>query len=191
MKRFIPIAIAAISLYTPSALADMNYFFHGKYGTLTVDDPDGSVDDGDDFSWELRTTFDGNSRGSRTFVTFGSIDAEIDAGVNQIGQEIEGFRLGFGYERNFPLTSVFDVWLGASLNYSDLEFTNRQTIDGDGFLVNDFGSRDFSGIGATLHLDTYMDLSERFVLGVGAYADIPIESDGLESFGIRFTIGTR
>ncbi len=182
--------IVVISLFSASAMAEgIGFNLYAKAGKLTISDPDGDTDSPTSIVPGARLSYGLSTRGSRVFLGFEALSEDVDPDTDKIGQEISGSNFYGGYEKRFPISRDFKLWLGGSLNYVNQDYENRFTVDDDGFLADSYNDRSSSYAGVSLFADTYLHVSERWVIGLGLFSDFALGEDGTNHYGLRLSFG--
>lgn len=142
---------------------------------LTVEDPDGNVPADNDFGFLNLFYFDEYARDSRYYVEFTMDDAKIDAKGNKIGQDISSSGIRASFQKRLRLGRFFKPWVGAGCGVFQEEFTQRHTIDSDGFLLNTFPDRDSTHIGLSVDASNEWELTDNFDLGIRLLYGLPLD----------------
>jgi len=172
-----------------NAESNFNFYVHAKSGLLTVVGPDGDTDSPLAVSPGIRSAYDLESRGTRVYFSYDHLSADLDASTSNIGQEVSGSTMAFGYEKRIPLSRNMKFWLGGALTYNQHEFTDRYTVDSDGFLADLYNDREETPIGISIHADTYFPFGNDWVFGVGGFGDFAVGGDSVNLIGLRLSIG--
>ena len=162
---------------------------YAKAAAVSVSDPDGDVGSASVVSPGIEMIME-KGRDGRLVFGFSAVSLGVDASENEINQDISGYSLYTGYQKRMSFTRDFKVWFGAALAYSNYEFSDRYSIDGDGFLLDSFEDRSVSSPSLTLSADKYFNLSESYALGFGVFADMS-SGDSLNMYGLKISIGNR
>lgn len=189
--KYKTLLLAVLCCAAPTAFADdgkLSFYAHLKGSSFTVDDPNGNTDTDVTIVPGIRAMLDLSVRGSRLVTGFDFLTAESDAGVSVIHQDVSGYSMFVGFEKRVALSRNTKLWFGGALTYSDVEFSERFTIDADGFLAEAYSDRSEGYAGVSLTADTYFDMTKKLKFGIGAFVDVPF-SDGVTLGGVRVSIG--
>ena len=184
MKIFVMIFLF---IFTPVHLAQAQSTTLLGYGLsvgqVTVNDPDGATKSTTDTTLFQLYYFHEYTRDLRYYTELLINDFNLDASTNHIGQQVEQKSIGFGLQKRFRFTRHTKPWIGIGLNVSQEEYTERHTIDGDGFLAQTFNDREETVISINLQAMSEYKMNKQFLLGLKAQYLTPID-DGVESFSI-------
>ena len=187
MKYFIGFSIL---IFSGVSIADSNIGYHAysKFGSLTVDEPDGDSPSDAYFSPGLLVTIPTGSRGSRFFSRVELFDKELEGSSGEVRQDVSGVTFSTGYEKQWVFSKSVKPWLGAAINLNNHTFENRYVVDSDGFLVSEFDDREETSLGITLSAINYFSVGKDFKIGLGGYSDIGF-SDGFNTVGLNISLG--
>src|SRR3990172_1734705 len=174
--------------YFCTALISIFLFVNSAYATegsrmgygvslrqLTVEDPDGDVPAKTDFVFLNLYYFDEYSRDTRYYVEFSLLDTDIDAEGNKIGQDIASTGIRTSFQKRLRLGRSFKPWVGAGAGIFQEEFTQRHTIDSDGFLLNTFPDRDSTHLVLSVDAGNEWQINDNFDLGVRLLYGLPLD----------------
>ena len=172
---FILLSFGSSSLFSAENGAGIGY--QPMLFSINIEDPNGDVDStAGIYPLSAFYAIDGG-RDFRYLFDASYVSGEVDAGVNQVGQEFTATFFGVGMQKKFRLGRSWKPWVGASVTYINATFEKRHEIDTDGFLVAQYPDRDVSGFGLTVTATSYWALNDSFDLGIHAAIDIPINTD--------------
>lgn len=142
---------------------------------VTVEDPDGSVPAENEFGFLNLFYVDEYSRDTRYYVEFTMSDTDIDAKGNKIGQDISSTGIRTSFQKRLRLGRFFKPWVGAGAGIFQEEFTQRHTIDSDGFLLNTFPDRDTTHLVLSVDASSDWELTEILDLSVRLLYGLPLD----------------
>ena len=90
------------------------------------------------------------SGGLRYWIEGYYASATLDAGANEVGQDVSRAGARVVLQRNIPLGS-WSPWLGLGLDVSRNRYSKRHTEDRDGFLLAAYPDRSKTGVGIVVH----------------------------------------
>ena len=90
------------------------------------------------------------SGGLRYWIEGYYASATLDAGANEVGQDVSRAGARVVLQRNIPLGS-WSPWLGLGLDVSRNRYSKRHTEDRDGFLLAAYPDRSTTGVGIVVH----------------------------------------
>ncbi len=189
MKRCLPISLLFAALfYASAALAESELYLIPSVQNITIDDPEGEVDDTIAVPLLARWRFE-SGYDQAWFTELGFLNkSEIDASGSNPGVAIEGFQFGGGYQWRFRLSESFKPWASLGVRVTAADYTRRYRVDADGYLIERYGDRSATEFNLTAGFQNTWSLTDSFDLGVwGEYA-APISSD-ISWFGIGAVIG--
>ena len=132
------------------AKTTVNIGYGMGFSRLQVDDPDGDTETAVAFQ-PIRLIFsDWTESGNRIWLETYFQNTELRASETLIGQYVEHAGMRFQVQRNFALHRHFKPWFGVGLDISVSRYIRRHTMDDEGFLLQDFGSRSNNASGVVL-----------------------------------------
>ena len=184
------IAFLSIFLSTFSFAEDggIGFNVYAKAGSVSVSDPDGDAGSVTAVSPGGEVSFDTGSRDSRFVFGASLLSADIDAEDANINQEISGYNLYAGYQKQVAFTRNVKVWFSGSLAYSAFDFENRYIVDEEDYLIESFDNRSITGASLLLSADKYFSLGSGLDFGVGVFVDMPTD-DGVQMVGLKISLG--
>lgn len=178
MKSIIVIVTTYILLLGENCLAEnrLSFEFNNKIGLYTVEDSRGSTDHTLTWVPTLKVAYALPHRGRKVVAGLEYYDFELDASTSNIGQKVRGVGLLGAYEHRFNIARGFRPWVGIGMTAVTARYTNRHTINADGFLNKTFSNRDAVTINGTLYAQTFFDLGgpdSSWQWGAGVFLDYP------------------
>jgi len=110
-------------------------------------------------------------------------DFSLDASTTHIGQQVEQKSIAFGIQKRVRFTRHTKPWFGIGLNVSQEQYTQRHTIDGDGFLDQTFNDREETVISINLQAMSEHEINKQFSLGLRAQYLRPVD-EGVEGVSV-------
>ena len=187
MKNILLILFLNSIILSQLSYADSNWLFSvdGQAGYFSINDPDAGTEDTNTIIPRVTVGY----KISRTWSVSGIydfIDVSFDAEPGIIGQEGEGSAFGLLGAYQYPLFDNTPLEIRAGLKVISLDFTNRLTLDGDGFIDEEFNDRSLSETVFVINGDVKKQIGETFYVGVGLFLDV---SDSTSFYGFRLTAG--
>lgn len=149
LKRSLPL-LAALTATTP-AIAATDYYigYTPAVGSYTIESEEGDSRTTSALSWgSLSYLFQFSSR-RRVNIGADYLDFSVDAKPDELGQDAQGFLITGEYDYLWRPARGFRIWLGAGVAVQQMEYSNRVTVDSDGYLDQRFADRsetDFAGL---------------------------------------------
>ncbi len=166
-----------------AVLASVGAAHAGEFGvtvygsSLSVDDSDGSTE-GVSYLAPFNGFYaDSLKRDLKYQVEVFTDSVTLDAGVNQVGQQIKYQGLGVSLQRRLRLSSEMKPWVGVGLDYVDVRYRERHTVDQGGFLANRYPDRSESGVNLVLNAASYWEFSHSWDIGVVAKLSQSVSTD--------------
>ena len=161
--------VAAISMCIVSFAAhgseQIQYGWNPGFYYLTVDDPQGDthpVSDFSPFSGSLSYEY---ARDSRVYIDAHYIDVSTDPGVNRVGQGVKSYQIGLSQQHRLRFTH-FKLWAGYGVAFQQSNFTQRYTVDRDGYAMAHYSDRKGSNLGLLLNLQKQWSYNNNYSLGI-------------------------
>ncbi len=144
---------------------------------MTIDDPDGATKMAVEVQPFTLIHTDWLTRGLRYWVEGYRARATLDASDSDIGQEVNrtGLRLALQHNVRWGERSV---WLGVGIDAARRRYTNRYTIDDDGFLKDPYPDRSATAVGVSAHVMSEWALASHWDLSTKLEQTVPL-SDGV------------
>ncbi len=180
---FFRIVLASFLLFVSAAYAAEG----GRLGygislqNVAVEDPDGDVPTESGIGFVNLYYFDEFRRDIRYYAEFVYFETDIDAKYQKIGQDISSTGIRAVLQKRLRLGRHFKPWVGLGGGLFREEFTQRHTIDQDGFLLSTLSARDITNFMVSVDAATEWELSNRFDLGVRLLYGLPL-NDGTQLY---------
>ncbi|ALP54968.1 hypothetical protein Tel_17075 (plasmid) [Candidatus Tenderia electrophaga] len=159
-------------------VAQAGEFGYTAYGaSLSVDDPDGTTSSTSYLAPFNGFYADSLKRDIRYQVEAFADSVILDAGINQIGQKVQYQGVGLSLQHRFRLTPDIKPWLGVGVDYIDLRYRDRHSVDTGGYLTYRFPDRSESGMNLVLNAANYWAFSRSWDIGLVAKLGQPVASD--------------
>lgn len=159
----------------PDSTAKVGYGV--AYAYMSVDDPDGATND----EWAAQVFnpvyTDWLFSDIRQWTEVYYYETSLDADDSHIGQNIESYGLRFSLQKSFRLTSSWSPWLGAGINISHTNYTDRHTKDSEGFLLQRFDDRNTTGVLLLLNFVSEWELLQQWSVAAKLEQSIAIDDD--------------
>lgn len=176
--------IFAVLLFASCAVqADTKYGAGLIKGSYSVEDPDGSTDSASETAVVgiMAMPMNRNFPAWRYWFQLGHNSFDLDAGVNEVGQDVTTTSLEAQIHRGFNVSSEFKPWLGVGLGVSLSDYEGRFTIDSDGFLADTYEDRSETNMFLVLNTGAASKkLDGGFHIGVSLSQKVPFD-DGVEA----------
>lgn len=144
---------------------------------IAVDDTDGSTE-GVSYLAPFNGFYaDSLKRDLRYQVEVSMDTVNLEAGVNQVGQQVKYQGLGVSLQRRFRLSSNLKPWFGMGVDYVNVRYRERHTVDQGGFLADRYPDRDESGLNLVLNAATYWAFNHSWDYGLTAKFSPSVSSD--------------
>ncbi len=154
---------------------------------LSVDDPDGNTNSSSEAQYLGAMVLYEMSRNKRLYSYLALYDFALDPGVDKTGQDVESTSFGFYYQSNFKLSRSFKPWLGVGGVVNVASFTNRLTVDSDGYIENTYSDRDDTAISLGLSASNEWKLNDSLSWGINVEYLYPL-GETLEGFTASLNI---
>lgn len=162
MKRIMLFVLICLSM-VKTAYCGMDNFkigFTPKYLFLSIDDPDGPADDYSGFQPGGLGLIYSLDRHSRIMCDLTWIDFEVDATTTKIANTVKGYLFATSYQRIFRVNRNIDLWFGAGVILSKVDFESRYTVTGSGYLDTAYEDRTDNSLGACANISNEWALSD-------------------------------
>ncbi|WP_455223072.1 hypothetical protein [Kaarinaea lacus] len=165
----------AAPLGLPDNTAKIGY--GAAYAYLQVDDPDGDTNP----EWKVQPVnliySDWLFGDIKQWTEVYYFDTSLDAGSNDIGQNISSFGVRFSMQKSFRLTKSWSPWFGGGVSISSTKYSARHTRDSEGFLLQRFDDRDEFGVSVLLNFVSEWVLDQEWSLAAKLEQSIPLSDD--------------
>lgn len=170
--------VGCFAILASVGVAHASEFGYTIYGSnISVDDPDGSTESVSYLAPLNGFYADSLKRDLRYQVEAFMDTVNLDAGVNQVGQEVKYQGLGVSLQRRFRLSSELKPWFGVGIDYVNVRYRERHTVDQGGFLANRYPDRNESGVNLVLNAASYWEFNRSWDYGLTAKFSQSVSSD--------------
>lgn len=186
MNFYRAIFLFSILSVSASTCAESNWTYGlvGQAGNFSISDPDGDTEE--TFSTSPRIFLGYQfSRSWSVNGVYDFINVSMDAESQALGQEGKGNAFGLEGVYHYPLFDNTEVLFRAGLKSLSVDFSNRLTLDQDGFINEAFADRSISEVALMLNGDIVKTFNNRMQLGVGLFIDY---SDTTSFYGLRVLV---
>lgn len=158
------IAMAVITAtYSTTFAADLNHYgFAINTGSFSVKDPSGPTDTTvtSYISGIMTIPVNRNDSTNRYWLEINYRDFSEKADTTNIGQNVKALGLMGIYQHSFNVAEWYRPWIGigAAANFSD--YTTRQTVDSQGFLLTSYPDRKATNTEVVLNLGASLKKTE-------------------------------
>jgi len=137
-----------------------------KYLALSIDDPDGPADDYSGIQPGGLGLIYNLSREDRVLCDVTRLDFEVDATTTHIANSVKGYLFSTSYQRLYRLNRYIEIWFGAGVLMSKIDFESRYTVTGSGFLDTSYADRTDNSFGACANISNEWALSDTIDLSL-------------------------
>lgn len=123
------------------------------------------------------------SRIDRLSAVFKQLDFTLPAGANGLGVSVDGYQISTSWERKIRWSRNIKPWFGIGIATNSLDFTDRHTTEGSGFLVDQLQDRKETSFSLLLSVAMDWELTREFFIEASAVYERPF-SDGLRGAGL-------
>ena len=114
------------------------------------------------------------------------IDTDFDASTTNVGQDVSGISISGIWRNRIPMSRHFKPWLGVGLSIDQIDYVNRYTVDGDGFLARSFTDRSETDLSLLLSTSLLFGNERSRSFEADLTYKIPFDK-GLEGISLRLT----
>ena len=172
--KFVGCLVVLVSV----GVADASEFGYTVYGSnLKINDPDGSTNSIGYFAPFNGFYADLLKRDLRYHVEAFTDSVILDAGVNHIGQKVKYQGIGISLQHRVRLLSEMKPWFGVGIDYVDIHYRERHTVDQGGFLDNRYPNSDEAVVNAVLNMAAYWEFTHSWDIGIAAKLSQSISTD--------------
>ena len=134
--------------------------------SVSVHDPDGETAE----TWAFQpVTLIYSARlasGIRYWSELDYFQTSLDASSTRVGQDVKQLGLRLSLQKSLPVSPAWVTWLGIGLGARHTAYSNRHTVDADGFLLARFADRRQTRAEAVLNFVSEWSLSRDWRLGL-------------------------
>lgn len=166
---------AAVPLGLPPSTAKLGY--SAAYVRASVDDPDGDTQTASGVQPLGLVYTDWLIGDFRYWSELYYYATELDAATNRIGQDVKRYGVRFSAQKNLRFMQAWAPWLGLGLDVSQANYSNRHTVDSEGFLADSFDDRDEVAVSLLVNVISEWSVAGNWSVGLKLEQSIPISSD--------------
>jgi hypothetical protein len=147
MIRNVAVALLC-ALATTTSYAETRFGIGVTQGNYSVEDPDGETDSTTETSvfGVMTMPFNRNLPEWRYWFELGHQSFDLDASQTNVGQSVTSTSFEAVIQRGLKISTGFRPWLGAGFGAGLNDYTDRYTIDQDGYLKEHFEDRSETNI---------------------------------------------
>ena len=142
---------------------------------LRVQDPDGPTQSQNRLT-PGATLILGLDTDTRMMVDVYHQTAHLNGTTQDIGQSVTSTGGHLIFQKQFPVTYQWHPWLGIGAGYAQESFTNRYTVDSQGYLANRYPDRSANPVSVVVNGTTDWTLNRSWRLGATVQYEYPLTS---------------
>jgi hypothetical protein len=148
---------------------------------LSVDDSKGDTSD----DWAILPITliytDWLMRDIRFWTDFYYYETDLDASTRNVGQNVERYGLRLSLQKSLRVSPLWAPWFGIGLDVSQTQYSDRHTVDEEGFLLERYADRDETAVSLIVNVLSEWSLTKKWSAGVKLEQAIPINADITDS----------
>lgn len=142
----------------------ISYSWNPGFYILSIDDPQGSTKTANVISLLSGALSYNYTQDRRLYIDAHYLDFSVDPGVNKIGQGVTSYQLGCSNQYKLQISNIL-LWAGIGVLAQKTKFTQRYTVDSDGYALAHYPDRNSTSIGLQLSMQSQWKLFHSLSLG--------------------------